>query len=183
VPARYQAPHQLEIVGDSITCGYGDEGTMPTCSFSADTENAYLAYGAITARALNAELRTIAWGPADAVVINLGTNDFSKGDPGQAFVQAYETFLKRLRVVYPQAGIFCALGSMLTDPNLTTARGYLQKIVADSAAAGDSRVYFTEFATQDIGTDGAGCDYHPNLVTHRKMAQVLTQALHDKLGW
>ena len=51
---------RIEIIGDSITCGYGDEGVNP-CAFSADTENVYLAYGSILARALGAELSTVAW--------------------------------------------------------------------------------------------------------------------------
>jgi lysophospholipase L1-like esterase len=53
-------PHRIELIGDSISCGYGNEGTNP-CSFSADTENHYLSYGAVLARNLNAELSTVAW--------------------------------------------------------------------------------------------------------------------------
>lgn len=49
----------IEIVGDSVSCGYGDEGTAP-CTFSADTENNYLAYGSLLARSLDAEVSTIA---------------------------------------------------------------------------------------------------------------------------
>ena len=52
---------RIELIGDSITCGYGDEGADETCPFEAKTENHYLTYGAITARALDAELTTIAW--------------------------------------------------------------------------------------------------------------------------
>ncbi len=51
---------RIEVVGDSISCGYGDEGVNP-CSFSADTENDYLAYGSVLARDLDAELSTVAW--------------------------------------------------------------------------------------------------------------------------
>jgi lysophospholipase L1-like esterase len=50
----------IEVVGDSISCGYGDEGTAP-CSFTADTENHYLSYGALLAREVGAELSTVAW--------------------------------------------------------------------------------------------------------------------------
>ncbi len=51
---------RIEVIGDSISCGYGNEG-IPPCSFSAGTENHYLTYGAIAARALGAELSTVAW--------------------------------------------------------------------------------------------------------------------------
>jgi lysophospholipase L1-like esterase len=51
---------RIEIVGDSISAGYGIEGT-PTCSGSQTNENNYLAYGSVAARALGADLYTIAW--------------------------------------------------------------------------------------------------------------------------
>jgi lysophospholipase L1-like esterase len=56
VPERY-----IEVVGDSISCGYGDEGEIATCPFSADTENHYLTYGSLLARQFHAEVSTIAW--------------------------------------------------------------------------------------------------------------------------
>ncbi|MCP4520297.1 MAG: SGNH/GDSL hydrolase family protein [Cytophagales bacterium] len=46
---------QIEFIGNSITCGYGNEGENQHCNFSGATENNYLAYSALTARALNAE--------------------------------------------------------------------------------------------------------------------------------
>lgn len=63
------APERLiEVVGDSISCGYGNEGTIP-CGFTPDTENHYLSYGALLARSLGAELSTVAWS-GKGVVIN-----------------------------------------------------------------------------------------------------------------
>ncbi len=61
---------RMEIIGDSITAGYGNEGTDP-CNFSADTENHYLTYGAVAARTVGAELHTIAWS-GKGVVYNYG---------------------------------------------------------------------------------------------------------------
>lgn len=46
---------KLEFIGNSYTCGYGNEGTAPTDNFKYETENNYMTYGAITARALNAQ--------------------------------------------------------------------------------------------------------------------------------
>src|SRR5690606_11234126 len=51
--------------------GYGNEGTDASCSFSADTENHYLSYGAVLARSLDAELSTVAWS-GKGVVVNYG---------------------------------------------------------------------------------------------------------------
>ncbi len=50
IPAR-----KLEFIGDSYTCGYGNEGAEPQEDFKYETENNYMSYGAITARALNAQ--------------------------------------------------------------------------------------------------------------------------------
>jgi len=52
---------RIEFIGDSITCGYGDEGIDQYHSFTPQNENAYLAYGPVTARALGADQFVIAW--------------------------------------------------------------------------------------------------------------------------
>lgn len=51
---------RIEYVGDSITCGFGTEGTHP-CPFEYRTENHELAYGSLAARELGAEAHTICW--------------------------------------------------------------------------------------------------------------------------
>jgi lysophospholipase L1-like esterase len=45
--------HLIEFIGNSITCGYGNEG-INGGRFGATTENHYLTYAAFTSRALNA---------------------------------------------------------------------------------------------------------------------------------
>ncbi|MCA9695694.1 MAG: hypothetical protein KC636_39320, partial [Myxococcales bacterium] len=65
---------RIEVIGDSISCGYGNEGEAP-CSFSAATENHYNTYGAFAARAVGAELSTIAWS-GKGVVYNYGDDTF-----------------------------------------------------------------------------------------------------------
>jgi len=65
---------RIEIIGDSITCGYGNEGTDP-CNFSAETENHYLTYGALAARMFGAEVSTVAWS-GKGVVNNFGDDVF-----------------------------------------------------------------------------------------------------------
>jgi hypothetical protein len=44
----------IEFIGDSYTCGYGDEGKSREEHFAYETENNYATYGAVTARAFNA---------------------------------------------------------------------------------------------------------------------------------
>jgi lysophospholipase L1-like esterase len=55
------SPRRVEVIGDSISCGYGDEAQNQNQHFSSTTENAYLSYGADAARALDAQYTCIAW--------------------------------------------------------------------------------------------------------------------------
>lgn len=50
---------RLEFIGDSITCGYGNEGSSVDESFTTAQENPWLAYAARAARELDAEYHLI----------------------------------------------------------------------------------------------------------------------------
>ncbi len=213
---------RIEIYGDSITAGYGLDGQGPNCSFSQDTEDHYLTYGALTARALNTELHTVAWSgigmyrnygessasadamPAvyartlptqtdsvwsfdswqpDAVVINLGTNDAStNGDPGTPFRTAYLDFVRTLRQKYPSTQFVLTIGPMLSGDSLAAIKGHLQAVIQTRQSEGDSKLAFLEFPVQ-TGSDGYGCDWHPNAATNAQMATLLTAELKTLLGW
>jgi lysophospholipase L1-like esterase len=212
-PAR-----KIEIIGDSISCGYGNEGESASCGFSADTENHYMTYGAIAARALDAEVVTIAWSgkgivynygddtidplpvlydrilpntggedwdfsvQPDAVVINLGTNDFSTdNDPSpELFASEYEAFLEHLRGVYPDAFILCTVGNLLSGDDLNAARAGIVSAVQARSEAGDANVADWEM---NVPNDNPGCDYHPSVPTHQLMADALVRELQSRLGW
>ena len=60
LPADRPKRH-IELVGDSITAGYGNEGASLACHWDAALENAELAYGAVAARALDASFTAAAW--------------------------------------------------------------------------------------------------------------------------
>ena len=46
---------KIEFIGNSITCGYGNEGTDKNEHFEYETENHYYSYASITARNLHAQ--------------------------------------------------------------------------------------------------------------------------------
>jgi len=71
------AARKIEVIGDSITCGYGNEGADQYCNFSAETENHYATYAAIAARNVGADLVTVAWS-GKGVIYNYGDD---KTDP------------------------------------------------------------------------------------------------------
>lgn len=52
---------KLEFIGDSITCGYGNEGIWNIDTFNTNQENPWEAYAAITARALGADYHLVSW--------------------------------------------------------------------------------------------------------------------------
>ncbi|GAC1348533.1 MAG: SGNH/GDSL hydrolase family protein [Myxococcales bacterium] len=128
------------------------------------------------------------WKP-DAVVIDLGTNDFGMGDPGSAaFVGAYRALLAQVRRHAPSALIVVALGPMLSDlfpvgaHALTRARADLASLVASLKAAGDARVELIEFPNQD-GAASFGCRTHPSAATQQRMADQLVPLLRARLSW
>ena len=223
LPAR-----KLEFVGDSITCGYGNEvSTWAPDDFPYTTRasNGHEAYGALTAQLLGARYSAVAysgrgmsrsyaggpgqilpelyldsvpedpsarkWDPAryvpDAVIINLGTNDFSTPGVDRArFVDNYTRFLATLRAYYPSALLVAALGPMLTDSSppgamaWTNARADVQAAVQARLRTGDTRVHFMAFPPQ---TGPFGEDWHPTVATHRAMATQLARELKGWLGW
>lgn len=52
---------KIEIIGDSITCGYGIEGVWEKDTFTTKQQRADKAYGFLTAKTLKAELQQISW--------------------------------------------------------------------------------------------------------------------------
>lgn len=217
-------PRRIEVIGDSISCGYGDEAPSsfdwkPKAGFSAHEESAYSAYGQVAARQVGAESTDIAWSgrklwpdntipeiydlavptdstskwsfsapPPQAFIINLGTNDFSRANPEEGpWTTAYEVFIRRLELQSPQAQIYCALGSMMSDydpkrKSFSVIKGYLTRMVARLNDQGDRKVHFLEFDQQQAA-DGIGADYHPSNATQRKMAAKLVEALKKDLAW
>jgi hypothetical protein len=208
----------LEFLGNSITCGYGNEGSEASCDFDPVQENGYQTYAARAARALRADFQAVCYSgrgvwrnygdspeplmgqlfrqahpwegspartfsrPPDALMVNLGTNDFAQGIPPEAeFVEAYAALLADIRQAYPAARIVCLTGSMMQGPSLATLKRFLDEAVERRRAAGDSALYRFDLSPQ--GELGYGCDAHPSLAQHARNAEELSAFLRTLLGW
>lgn len=218
LPPTRRPSRRIELVGDSITCGYGNLGTSPECKFSPQTENHYLSYGALLARMFDAELSTIAWSGRgvvknyagepgdkmgelyrrvlpgsrasgnvrdknhDLVIVNLGTNDYSTDpDPDEElFATEYVHLLQKIRANNPSAFILCTVGPMLTGNDLTKARRAIALAVERLAADGDRRMLAYELSSSNVQP---GCDWHPGLLAHQKMAEELASIIRLRLAW
>jgi lysophospholipase L1-like esterase len=114
----------------------------------------------------------------DAVLINLGTNDLAKGDPGQPYEDAYVKLLAVVRSHYGKAWIFLTIGPMTAEPMLTTMANHLANVVTKVA---DPKVVKLDIPAQDATS--TGCDYHPNVAEDLKMAEALRAPIASRLGW
>jgi lysophospholipase L1-like esterase len=162
---------------ETITVAYSGKGMYRNLMGDMN-ETVPMLYDRVLVDRANLRWDFASWIP-DAVVINLGTNDFGLGDPGTGFRDAYEAFVRRVRGNYPVAHILCTFGPMMSAEQVTKARGYIDAMIA---TLGDSRVTYFDYPTQD-GSRGYGCDWHPSVGTNQQMADLLTAELRRLLGW
>ncbi|KAM0509590.1 hypothetical protein ACHAQF_005418 [Verticillium nonalfalfae] len=220
---------RIEVIGDSHSVGYGLDGIFP-CTDSALVQNNPKTYGAVTARALEADYSVVAWSgkglirnyassppdtsppmpvmytrygandadgshtfprtwTPDAVVIALGTNDFSYlgvRDPVNPaeLVKAMVAFVKKVHGEYPEAQFFLLSSPALGDsyPSVEDAQRSTQiKVLKESVARlCGIKAHFVEWPQQGAEV---GCDYHPNAATNAIGAEKLTTAIKLALGW
>ena len=123
----------------------------------------------------------------DLVIVALGTNDFSDGDgktprpalDGDTFVRDYTHFVAGVRARYPNARLLLLTSPMLDAARNQTLAGYLQRVIAARAAAGDSAI--SHFAFR--GRYTSGCDGHPDLAEQLEMANELEPEVRARMRW
>jgi lysophospholipase L1-like esterase len=121
------------------------------------------------------------WAP-DAVVVSLGTNDFSTGLPErEAWVSAYVAFVRRIRARHPSAGVVLTEGAIVSDaeparPARTTLAAFLDEAVRRLA---DRRIVHAPSARHP----GDACDVHPTAAEHAAMARELEPSVRAVAGW
>jgi len=110
----------------------------------------------------------------DIVIVNLLQNDASllTNPVTEEVIANYQDFIKKIRAIYPQAHIICALGNM-TAVNIPK----WPQIIKDAVAGlKDKKVYTHFFAYR--GKSG-----HPLVVEHQEMANSLIQFIEKNIQW
>ncbi|OJH37756.1 SGNH/GDSL hydrolase family protein [Cystobacter ferrugineus] len=164
--------------GKGVTVNYGNDPTPPLPQL----------YTRTLPHRDDAPWNFSSWTP-DAVVIQLGANDFWKEHPGEErFRDAYRALVTDIRGHYPQAHIVCVLGSGVSDTHpkdvqaRTRVRELLSGLVDTLRQQGDPRVHFAEVPA-NREDEGLGCLWHPSRKTHQRTAEQMTPLLREWLGW
>lgn len=116
------------------------------------------------------------------IVIELGTNDFTASNPGEAFSEAYVLLLRKLRTAYPDAHIIGSLGGSLWGKRYTAAKASISGAVDFVRQAGDDKVSFVEMKLSN-GPGRYGCDNHPGIRGQAQMAAALQREITRVAGW
>lgn len=61
LPKPLEKEHKIEIIGDSITCGYGVEAESELITFHTAQENPRKSYSLLTAKALDVDVHLVSW--------------------------------------------------------------------------------------------------------------------------
>ncbi|MEO5769726.1 MAG: SGNH/GDSL hydrolase family protein [Polyangia bacterium] len=208
----------IELVGDSFSCGAGILSAT-ACGSPIKIENHYLSYGAIAARAVRADLVTIAWSgigvyrnfgattptpktvmPArydfaiptdetawdfsrfqpDVVIMNLNNNDFSTGDPGQPYIDAYLKLTRHIRANYPNATFIHVIEWKTGSTTDQGAATVVNQMV--STLKGGSDPKHTVFDMRRYANTKQ-CGGHPDMAASQAMGDALAAELRTTMGW
>jgi hypothetical protein len=95
-------------------------------------------------------------------------------------VRGYVALLEQIRRNNPRAFVLCTIGPMLGGSDLERAESAIASAVAKRSAAGDRRVAFHRMVTAN---EDPGCDWHPGMAIHRRIAAELAVPVRAALGW
>lgn len=116
----------------------------------------------------------------DAVVVLLGTNDWSVIDPGQeTFRIGYRNMLSRLRQTYANAHIVTIGGPLLSGEKGAAIRDGRDWALTQ---LNDSNMSALDVDLADYGIIWS-CNHHPGITSMKQMANTLVGHFEAALGW
>lgn len=209
VPSPRPFRHRIEVLGDSITCGYGADGPEG-CTFSNATESAYLTYAAIAARAVGAEAHLVCYS-GKGLLQNYGGNRFEPMPElyGRTLLQdtANDTWdfgRYRPEAVVINLGTNDISADFEDEDFIGAYLKLLRRVRRLHPEAlivavrwkhwGPSKTALVREAVKRFGDDhteellfdvrkgeGHGCDKHPSRATHQRLGETLAQLLASHL--
>jgi hypothetical protein len=158
--------HMVAVSGKGLVREWG----WPYMTAPAPFERYY-------ARALRND--TLAWSFESWIphvaVVSLGRNDFSSRPhpPRAMFIRRYMAFIRQVRRRYGAVSIICMA------PHTAPADRYVRDAIDSLRAAGDD--YVSAAGYRHIPFKQRGCDWHPNIRAHRRIADALVPRIRKAL--
>jgi len=208
LPAR-----RIEIIGDSITCGYGNVPPYDEPQLTSDIEDGTLTYGAFIQEHFNADVRIVAISGAAVYRNYLGTvsNFFTRYSWSDYYDETpydFSEWIPQLVVInlgtndfdkgstYEE---FITGGKKWIDfirskyPNVTILWTYgvmnrqsdqrIRDVIKYYQDKGDKKIFYQPLELMDTAADGTGGGGHPTAATHRKMADTLIPRIKEIMKW
>ncbi|HBL76213.1 MAG: hypothetical protein A2W90_10030 [Bacteroidetes bacterium GWF2_42_66] len=118
-----------------------------------------------------------------AVVVNLGTNDFSTQPfPDEAdFVQAGEKLIAKILETFPGVKIFCITGPMINEPCFSYTKKIVE-LVRNTKTTKDVVFVGVPVDLLNTGSD-LGSDWHPSYRGQIKTANMILPVMGNVLNW
>lgn len=115
---------------------------------------------------------------ADAVIINLGQNDFSAPIDAEKYEKRYLEFIDEIYEAYGEIYVFCCVGTM-NDNYLP----HVKNVVEAANKAGKTKVHVVDLGVIIPEVEGWGGMFHPGLQAHYRMGIDLANEISRITGW
>jgi hypothetical protein len=200
-------PHKIMVIGDSITCGFGNEAQIP-CDCDASRENNGLAYSTLIGKILDAETMIVGASGTGCYQNYGGTKEGRMSDYFMETIcpyldeKAIDSFIPEVIVINLGTNDWSAPINpsdyieryhQLTDfirnrypsaeifcaigPMNLSPSPYLEAFVKSLNEEGDTHIHFMEFPLIKRPEDGMGGSGHPSIKKHHQMAQQLSKTI------
>jgi lysophospholipase L1-like esterase len=122
---------------------------------------------------------TSIWNPLeykpDAILINIGTNDYWDQTATENYRLAMANLIAKVKSDYNSKPIYLIVSPMLINKVHEAQKQELDKLSSH-------KVKVIDLGVND-GSEGYGCDYHPNNITNARLGVTLEKILKADLHW
>jgi lysophospholipase L1-like esterase len=199
---------RIEVIGDSISVGAGLEGGPASCAANKSSTDNYYAYGSVAARALGADVATIAYSGI-GVYRSYGGGDptmpqrYDRALPGQNDNWDFSKYQPHVVVITLGTNDFGSgnPGQPYVDAYVSFAKhvrskypaahfvlaamygnqeGPIGSVVNNLKSGGDSKVELLTFSSVQ---NNKGCAQHPDKAAQQAMGELLATRIKAIMNW